>query len=196
VHLLVNATIAQGGTVFQQQVDKIHSLPFLQVIEWTAIFLPIIFHAVYGTWILVSGQPNATHYPFERNVLYVLQRASAVILVFFILFHVLAFKYGWFGAGLSFDPQAASDSVVRHLHVSWLITWVVYPIGILAATFHLANGFWAAGITWGLTVSAAGQRRWGLVCIGLFLLSTMAGFTALIAAALADPRAMAVTTGH
>ena len=46
VHLLVNATIVQGGVVYQQQVDKIHSLPFLPVVEWTFIYLPILFHTI------------------------------------------------------------------------------------------------------------------------------------------------------
>src|SRR6187401_2058811 len=33
VHLLVNATIAQMGAVFQTQVQKIHDLPFLWAFE-------------------------------------------------------------------------------------------------------------------------------------------------------------------
>jgi len=66
--------------------------------------------------------------------------------------------------------------------VSAFITWFVYPIGILASCYHLANGFWTAAITWGLTVSAGAQRRWGLVCGGLFVITLIFGFTALFAA--------------
>src|SRR5881392_879478 len=55
VHLIINATLIQGGVgendVYQTQVNKIHSLPFLWAIEWAFIFLPIIFHTVYGIWI-------------------------------------------------------------------------------------------------------------------------------------------------
>jgi len=94
VHLLVNATIAQGGNVYQTQVDKIHDLPFLPVIEWTFIYLPIIYHTVYGVWITLTGQPNVANYPYGKNWAYVAQRVSAVIIVFFMLFHVLALKYG------------------------------------------------------------------------------------------------------
>src|SRR5436309_656611 len=50
VHLIVNATLAQRGTVYQEQVNKIHALPWLPVVEWTFIFIPIIFHTVYGIW--------------------------------------------------------------------------------------------------------------------------------------------------
>jgi succinate dehydrogenase / fumarate reductase cytochrome b subunit len=184
VHLLVNATIAQGGSVYQNQVDKIHSLPFLPVIEWTFIYLPIIFHTVYGIWITLTGQPNVANYPFAKNVFYVLQRASGIIIVLFIIFHVLSLKYGAFGPALTFNPhKEAMNTIATHMDVSWFITWFVYPIGILASCYHLANGFWTAAITWGLTVSKSAQRRWGYVCLGLFLLTFVAGIAALVAAA-------------
>jgi succinate dehydrogenase / fumarate reductase cytochrome b subunit len=182
VHLLINATIAQGGTVYQVQVDKIHSLPFLPVIEWTFIYLPIIFHTVYGLWITIMGQPNVGHYPYVRNWGYVLQRVSAIVIVFFMLFHVLSLKYGLFGLNLSFDPHRALGTVGRHFDHG-LLVWFVYPIGILASCYHLAYGFWQAAITWGLTISERSQRRWGMLCAGLFVLTFVAGMTALIAGA-------------
>ena len=182
VHLLVNATIAQGGIVYQQQVDKIHSLPFLPVIEWSLIYLPILFHTVYGIWITMTGQPNIDRYRYAKNIFYVLQRASAIVIVLFMLFHVLALKYGLLGKSLSFDPEHAMGTVGRHLDHG-LLVWIVYPLGILASCYHLANGFWTAGITWGLTVSNASQKRWGYVCAGLFVVIFIAGMMALIAGA-------------
>ena len=179
VHLLVNATIAQGGVVYQTQVDKIHSLPFLPVIEWTFIYLPIIFHTVYGIWITLTGQPNAGRYPYMKNQFYVAQRISAIIIVFFMLFHVLSLKYGWFGTNLSFEPHRALGTVGRHLDHWWV--WPIYLIGITASCFHLANGFWTAAITWGLTTSASAQRRFGYLCAGLFVLTFLAGMIAFFA---------------
>jgi succinate dehydrogenase / fumarate reductase cytochrome b subunit len=199
VHLLVNATIAQGGGVYQTQVDKIHSLPFLPVIEWTFIYLPIIYHTIYGIWITATGQPNANRYNYTKNYFYVLQRISAIIIVVFMLFHVLSFKYGVFGPSLKFEPHGgAMSSVARHMEVNFLITYILYPLGILASCFHLANGFWTAGITWGLTVSAGAQRRWGFVCAGLFVLTFVAGMIALFAAISLEPGplAISVTEGH
>lgn len=181
IHLLVNATILQGD-IYQVQVNKIHDLPFLPVLEWALIFLPLLFHAIYGIWITLTGQPNVVNYPFARNWLYLLQRISAAIVFFFILFHVLALKYKLFGANLAFDARDALRTASRHLQAFAFIAYVVYPLGILAACFHLANGFWTAAITWGLTVSAASQKRWGLVCLGLFIVTFAAGLTAILAA--------------
>ncbi len=41
---------------------------------------------------------------------------------------------------------------------------------------------WTAGITWGLTISAGSQRRWGYVCSALFVFTLICGFLALGAA--------------
>jgi succinate dehydrogenase / fumarate reductase cytochrome b subunit len=191
VHLLINATIAQGGNVYQTQVDKIHDLPFLTVVEWTFIYLPILYHTAYGVWITVTGQPNVNRYAYAKNWFYVLQRVSAIVIVFFMLFHVLSLKYGMFGTSLTFNPhRGALQTVARHMEVNPLITWFVYPLGILASCFHLANGFWTAAITWGLTISKQAQHRWGVVCAGLFVVLLVAGLVALFTAAALDPTAV------
>src|SRR5258708_31319549 len=85
---------------------------------------------------------------------------------------------GELGRQLTFDPLRASQSAAVHFQAAWWIAYVVYPIGILASCYHLANGFWTAAITWGLTISQGAQRRWGWVCGGLFLLTFGCGMTA------------------
>jgi succinate dehydrogenase / fumarate reductase cytochrome b subunit len=198
VQFLINATLLEGArhaggpTVYQVQVDKIHSLPFLPAVEWTFIYLPILYHTVYGIWITLQGQPNVGRYPYAKNWFYTLQRASAIILVFFMAFHVLAMKGvfgGEMGRALTFAPERyATESTINHMHAAWWVGWVVYPIGILASCYHLANGFWTAAITWGLTVSKQSQRRWGYACGGLFALTLICGVVALASTLRADPR--------
>jgi succinate dehydrogenase / fumarate reductase cytochrome b subunit len=188
VHLLVNATLIQGPvgahggpSVFQVQVDKIHSLPFLLAIELSFIFGPLIFHTIYGIYLVINGKPNVGNYGYIKNWFYVLQRISAIALVLFIFFHVGA-MYGWFGDTLKFEPhQGAYSSTVRHMMSNPLMWLVVYPLGVIAGTFHLANGFWTAGIAWGLTVSQRAQVRWGWVCLFIFFATTACGFIAIAA---------------
>lgn len=184
IHLLVNATLIQGGKgehdVFQNQVNKIHSLPFLVGIEWAMIYLPLLFHMIYGIYLTVNGSPNVSNYPYGRNWAYVMQRVSAMIIVFFVIFHVLGMK-GLLGSALTFDPANAAETTSRHIHTHWTVGYLVYPIGVLASCFHLANGFYTAAITWGLTVSKAAQKRWGMVCVGIFVFAFACGMTALTA---------------
>ncbi len=184
VHLVINATLIQAAAVYQSQVNKIHDLPFLPAIEWSAIFLPILFHAIYGLWITLSGQWNAPSYSYGRNWLYVLQRITAIILIGFIAFHVLALKYGLFNAlssKLAFDPHHAAQSIIRHMSAARFLVTFVYPVGILAACLHLANGLRAAAVTWGLTISARSQGRWAILCVIIFVVSFAAGIAALLA---------------
>lgn len=173
---------AHGRSIFQQQVDKIHSLPFLLAVEMSLIFLPLLIHTVYGIYVAVNGKPNTSHYGYVKNWFYLMQRVTAIILVAFIIFHVGSLWFGWFGKNLAFEAHNAYQSTVRHMTASPLLWLVVYPLGVLAGTFHLANGFWTAGIAWGLTVSKRAQTRWGWVCILLFLFTTGCGFLAILGA--------------
>ncbi len=182
VHLLVNATMIQGRNpdVFQMQVDKIHGLPFLHAIEWAAIFGPIIAHALLGFYVIKNGKPNIGSYSYVKNWFYLLQRISAIALTFFIIFHV-GTMFGWFGKAVAFEPHNAFQSTVNHMHYNPLFYLVIYPLGVIAGTFHLANGFWTAAISWGLTVSKQSQNRWGWVCLGLFFFTTACGLVAIVA---------------
>src|SRR5690349_18469248 len=123
VHLLTNASTLGGPAMFQKNVDLIHSLgPALPIVEWTFIFLPLIFHAIVGVWIIRSGQSNLSSYHYVGNVRYYLQRLTAWIALFFIAWHVFQ-MHGWFHndwwlknianertGGHLFDPHAASST--------------------------------------------------------------------------------------
>ena len=43
----------------------------------------------------------------------------------------------------------------------------IYVLGILAAVYHLANGLWTMGITWGVWTTPHSQR-WANVPCALF----------------------------
>lgn len=205
VHLGVNATLAEGArhdgqpTVFQQQVNYIHSLPFLPVVEIALIYAPLAFHTLYGFWIIYTGQPNIGKYGYTRNWLYILQRISGLIIVFFAMFHIFTMK-GWlpgtFASALTFQPLDATASTARHLYTAWWIWAVTYPIGVLASAFHTANGFYGAAITWGLTISATAQKRWGALCVVLFFGLFSAGMTALVAGVIAAQSPAATVPMH
>jgi succinate dehydrogenase / fumarate reductase cytochrome b subunit len=55
----------------------------------------------------------------------------------------------------------------------------MYAIGVLSTVFHLANGLWTMGITWGVWTSAAAQRRANYVCVAFGILLAAAGLGAL-----------------
>ncbi len=171
VHLVTNASVLAGPGTFQSRVDMIHSLgPLLVPIEWAFIFLPMLFHAAVGFAIIAGGLPNVGSYPYVGNVRYTLQRATGMIAFAFIIWHVI--QLHWMGAPLGggkFDPHHASSSAAVALQPIGVT--ILYAIGVLSAVFHLSNGLWTIGITWGLWTSPAAMRRasWVSVIVGLLL---------------------------
>ena len=89
VHLITNASILNGVETFQNLVYQIHSLgKALWLIEWGLIFVPLIFHGVFGVVIIMGGKSNTSNYPRAANVRYALQRISGMIALLFIFYHV------------------------------------------------------------------------------------------------------------
>lgn len=179
VHLLTNASVLGGPASFQARVDLIHSLgPLLVPVEFAFIFLPMLFHAAVGFAIIAGGLPNVGSYPYMGNVRYTLQRATGMIAFAFILWHII--QLHWLGSPLGggrFDPHHATSSaatVIAPLGVSLL-----YAIGVLSAVFHLSNGLWTIGITWGLWTSPAAMQRANIVSIAVGVVLAAAGLGAI-----------------
>lgn len=194
VHLTVNASVLNGPQTFQENVYGIHALgKILPIVEWAFIFAPLIFHAVIGVWIIRSGLPNTSSYSTSANIRYTLQRASGVVAMLFILYHVFH-MHGWFhfqwwldlveplGAH-QFRPYDASSTAGMALQSPLILGF--YAVGIVASVFHLANGIWTMGITWGVWTSEKAQRNALAVCgafgVGLLFigLSALGGMWAV-----------------
>ena len=47
-HLLSNFEALKGPIAYGEQVKFLNSLPLVRVLEWVFIFLPILYHGIYG----------------------------------------------------------------------------------------------------------------------------------------------------
>jgi succinate dehydrogenase / fumarate reductase cytochrome b subunit len=180
VHLLVNASVLEGPRMYQEQVDRIHSVgeTMVTILEWTFIFIPILFHAIVGFWIVAGGLPNVGAYPYGSNVRYTLQRATGMLVAAFILFHLWQMhRLGRPLGGGHFDPEHAASSAAIVLDNFPMIA--IYTVGTLCAVYHLTNGIWTFGITWGVWTSEGAQRRAGYVCAVFGILVALAGMGSL-----------------
>lgn len=181
-HLFINASTMFGAQAFQSNVDRIHGLgPILVPVEIVGIFAPIVFHAILGIQIWLSGKTNTAAYPYGSNWRYTLQRYTGIITACFILVHLWHMHWtgSWIG-GAWFDPHAAYASAAEAMQRNLLFT-VLYAIGMFSAVFHFANGVWTFMITWGFTISGGAQRRMGYVCAVVGVALALAGLTSLFA---------------
>jgi succinate dehydrogenase / fumarate reductase cytochrome b subunit len=189
IHLVTNASVINGPGTFQDNVYKIHSLGrALPIVEWTFIFIPILFHAIVGVGIVMGMVPNTSNYPYAANRRYTLQRWTGMIAFVFIMWHVFH-MHGWFHnqawlmdfalpyGGAQFKPFNAASTAGMALQNG--IVFILYGVGMLACVYHLANGIWTMGITWGVWTSPRAQA-WALkVCAVFGVLLAAVGFGAL-----------------
>jgi len=170
-----NSAYGEGGArAFNDTVDKIAHLPFLLPSEIFGIWLPILFHAIFGIAIIMEGKPNAVHWPHGRNWLYVMQRVTGIVAFVFIVYHFWNFRWrrDEFAAA-PFDDVAATLSNPINLGV--------YIVGIAACVFHLANGLSGFLFSWGFTVGERAKRLAGWACTGVGVAVFVLGMRALFA---------------
>ena len=182
-HFYTNSKALAGEAAFNGAVKDLQSIPYILLVETGGIFIPLIYHAVYGLVITVEARPNNLHYPYARNWFYTIQRVTGIILFFFILFHVLNFRFGLI-------PGLNTVSVAHHPEQSFGIVagefrmipiFIIYVIGITATVWHFANGIWLFLVDWGITIGERAQRLAGYACIGFGVVLLAVGLNAAVA---------------
>src|ERR1051325_10642918 len=172
-HLYTNARSLQGPVAFDAAVADLARLPFVVVIEALGIWLPIAFHMVLGVLIATTGQANVGKFAYPRNWQYALQRASGILLVFYLLYHTWA---------LRFDKAYLNSSSAYAYVTPPLATPAVlafYVLGTVAACYHFGNGLFGFAIHWGLVTGREAQRRMARVGIAIFLGLSLVGIASL-----------------
>ena len=183
VHMYTNSTALNGAASFNKHVQDIHDMPYLLFLEIFGIFLPLLFHSVYGILISAEAKPNVLNYGYGRNWFYIFQRATGIFLFFFLLFHILNFRFGLI-PGLNLVPVAGNADkayaiVSGEFHITWVM--VIYIIGVLATAWHLAYGFFLFAVDWGIVIGEKAQKIVLYGCLGLALFLGAVGINAAFA---------------
>ena len=154
------------------------------------MLLPILFHGLIGIVIVTRGKRNLLHYPYSGNIRYTLQRVTGVLAFAFILWHVFQMR-GWLEipwwrehvtrqlGGALFDYRNAAETAHRAIAASPIII-AAYVVGVLVSVYHLGNGLWTAGSTWGVWTSAAAGRRANFPCAAVGIVLLAVGLGALV----------------
>ncbi len=179
-HLVTNFGIVIGGSEkYNEDVALISSIPWLRVVEWVFIFLPIAFHAGYGFFITFTGKSNTRVYPYGGNLRYTLQRITGIVVFVFLIVHLLKYRFNYLlPNGHHFDMANAAQVTAAGLTNPWIVGF--YILGILSAVFHFTNGIWTALITWGITLGPRSQYRSGVACAILGVALGIMGVAALL----------------
>lgn len=182
VHMYTNSAAMGGASSFNKHVQDIHDIPYLLFVEIFGIFLPLLFHSIYGVFISVEARPNVFNYNYGRNWFYIFQRVTGIFLFFFLLFHILNFRFGMI-PGLNETPIAghaneAFSIVSREFQYASIL--ILYILGVAATAWHLAYGFFLFAVDWGILIGEKAQKYTLYACVGLsvflFAVGTNAAF--------------------
>ena len=159
-HFMVNSLSTVGSGAFNAVATVFRNLPYLIVIELALIILPLYLHGILGIWIVTQGSVE-TRVPYIRNWLYLLQRATGIIVLIFVSYHVYATRI------TSLITGQHDLFEMMNAYLSNPITLAFYIIGVACVSFHLGNGLFNFAYKWGVTVNEKSQT-WGMV-VGLLV---------------------------
>jgi len=170
-HFVSNAFATRGPAGYTKQVELLSGFPFVVLLELFGIWLPILYHGLYGFYIWYRGDGNVSEYPWTGNWLYTSQRWTGAIAFFYMVWHTWHIRFT--GVHILSHPAAAFGKVQLEFQSPWAVAF--YAVGILCASWHFAYGLWLFAAKWGITTGEGARRKFGYVCVAIGVLFVAVG---------------------
>ncbi|TQS76135.1 succinate dehydrogenase [Ornithinibacillus gellani] len=172
-HLVVNHFAVYGEESFNKAANFMDNLPFKLVLETVIIYLPILFHAILGVYIVFTARNNVNRYGFLRNWLFFVQRITGIITLVFIAWHVWQTRIQIaLGAELNFGMM---EDILTNPFMFWF-----YIVGVISTVFHFSNGLWGFLVSWGFAQSPKSQKIITYATLVVFIVVSYIGVRTLI----------------
>ncbi len=176
-HFISNAFATNGPHAYADQVKFLSGLPFVLFLEIFGIYVPLLYHSLYGFYIWLRGQSNMSDYPWAGNFMYAAQRWTGAIAFVYMGWHTYTMRFT--GIHLLTNNQAAFHKVQMELQNPWALAF--YVVGIIAASWHFSYGLFLFSAKWGITVSDRSRRGCGVVCAAIAVLFISVGLATVSA---------------
>lgn len=173
-HLTLNSFSLGGPSYFNGVVSFFAGMPkhFFYAIELIFIWIPILFHAIYGLFITSRSMPNVTQkaFRYRENWMYTLQRISGLVAFAFLAYHMTATTiYAEIYGTHLIEYSSWQENLSRN---GYLLLYV-YIIGVVSSSYHFSYGMWNFCIRWGITIKERAQMT-------MFKVSTITFFALVI----------------
>ena len=175
-HILIsNPTAISGPDAYARQVSFLANLPLVFFLELFGIWIPILFHGLYGFYIWFRGDGNTIAYPWTGNWMYTLQRWTGGIAFIYIVWHTWTMRF----TGVDLHEAAAQSFAKVQAEVHNPLLLAFYIVGLIAASWHFAYGIWLFSAKWGIVSGEKAQQRLLRLCLAFFLLLSVVGLASL-----------------
>ena len=175
-HLWDNLAAFSGAAAWETAVTH-QPHPIAHALTLVMVLLPLLLHTVWGVRRAFSMRPNNVSYGFYENLKYLVQRVAGVGALFFIGAHLFLAMIK--PRVLEGHPEAFVD-IAREMRFHGP-TLMVYLLGSLGVTYHLANGLSTFLWSWGIVATDPKQRRFDVIFWLSFLLLTAMAYGAIYA---------------
>lgn len=185
VHMYTNSAAMGGDKSFNKHVQDIHDIPYLLFVEIFGIFVPLLFHSIYGVFISAETRANVFNYGYGRNWFYLFQRITGIFLFFFLAFHILNLRFGIipglesYGNPVAGNASQAFTIVAREFRNFGIL--ILYILGVAATAWHLAYGFFLFAVDWGIVIGEKAQKFTLYACVAVSILLFFVGTNAAVA---------------
>jgi succinate dehydrogenase / fumarate reductase cytochrome b subunit len=170
-HFVSNAFATKGPSAYTKQVELLTGFPFVFWLELFGIWLPILYHSLYGFYIWFRGESNLSEYPWAGNWMYAAQRWTGAVAFFYMIWHTWHLRFS--GVHILSHPESAFAKVQLEFQSPWAVAF--YAVGIFCASWHFAYGLWLFAAKWGITSGDNARRRFGYVCVVIALTFMLVG---------------------
>jgi succinate dehydrogenase / fumarate reductase cytochrome b subunit len=174
-HIFENSFVVRGGAdLWWKETEFTRTIPYQVFVEAGLLWIPILYHALYGLVITATSAPNAGTYNYPRNYQYTLQRVTGIVAFAFIVFHVFSTRGYFYATGV--------EATYQRMHYFMInpVILTVYLVGTLSCVYHLTNGIFTFSITWGIAQGPRAQRLVNYVCTAIFVVLAVVSVEILI----------------
>lgn len=168
-HLLTNYTAVDGHSAFVDQINWLNSLPLVFFLELFGIWLPLLYHAVYGLYVAYQARNNVNNYSYFRNQMFMLQRVTGVLTFLFVAWHFFETRFQVLIGTVDHEHLG----ITMHEIATNPIMFGVYVVGIVSSVFHFSNGMWSFLVSWGITIGPRAQRISTYIWMGVFVIMSV-----------------------
>ena len=169
---LVGQVLSLSRSPLQRGVqDLLERSPLALALELLLVYAPLAAHAGLGVWRVAGRSPGADgaaardgNWPVPWGN--ALQRVSAFALLVFLVLHVWQFEGRLWSGELrraDFFPVLCASLSSTALGGVPLVA-IGYLFGVAAASVHLSQGLYHAGLSWGV-VAPARRQQLGRACV-------------------------------
>ncbi|MFC5405564.1 succinate dehydrogenase cytochrome b558 subunit [Cohnella soli] len=177
-HAITNYSAFEGGKErFDKSINNLNEMPLLFFLELFVIWLPILFHGVYGLYVAYQSNLNTGRFSYGRNWAFAAQRITGVITFIFVAWHFYETRFQLVLGNVRHEDLGSRMNEIFQNPVAL----TAYVIGVVAAMFHFANGLWAFLVSWGITVGPRAQKISSNICMVIFVILTALFLLSIVA---------------